>query len=224
MHDEGLGILKTLWAVDENGAWAITGIKGLYLRPRPGDKPDYFRPQSQFELLTNRPSPRDFLSSFGSTDFLLKQSIVPVVAIVDGESFVRCIGTAFFISCSGYVATAAHVLLDPIEAGYAPSRNSSDDRAAWNGFTMGVLVPINPASRTRGHRFLPFTSARYWGGWKEQPLFNQRPSFAYDLDIAICKVDPITDMTFQPLNLSRVPIKCNQQAFALGFADAEFRP
>jgi len=54
----------------------------------------------------------------GTTDFFLKQSILPVIACVDGEPLITCIGTAFVISCTGYLMTACHVIVDPKERGY----------------------------------------------------------------------------------------------------------
>ena len=50
----------------------------------------------------------------GTIRSILGESIVPVVAVANGEKRVRCIGTAFFISYSGLLITAAHVITDPI--------------------------------------------------------------------------------------------------------------
>ena len=55
------------------------------------------------------------------TEFLLRQSIVPIVAWNDGDDEIRCIGTGFFISATGYLLTAARVLRDPIDG--EPLRN-----------------------------------------------------------------------------------------------------
>ena len=40
------------------------------------------------------------------------------MAWVAKEDFIRCIGTAFVISCTGYIMTACHVLLDPKDRNY----------------------------------------------------------------------------------------------------------
>src|ERR1035441_3538432 len=84
-----LGILKFLWAKGQDGEWRIHDLKGLTLRPRPGSEPDFFTFESKMEMLTNRPLVADrygWLTSFGPTDFLVKQSIVPVVSWVDRKS------------------------------------------------------------------------------------------------------------------------------------------
>src|SRR6266705_2515286 len=98
----------------------------------------------------------DLLSSFGPTAFLMKQSILPVVAWVEGESVIRCIGTAFLISCTGYLITACHVLLDPQDRRYAKVVRSDNADRFLDGILMGVLIPINPASGYSGFRFFPF--------------------------------------------------------------------
>src|SRR5688572_17436443 len=118
--DTGIGILKTLWAREKDGRWSISGLKGLNLKPQAGADSKFFRYESQMELLTDRPrgTIQDIFSSFGPTDFLMKQSILPVVAWIEGDSSIRCIGTATVISCSGFLMTACHVLLDPVEGNY----------------------------------------------------------------------------------------------------------
>jgi S1-C subfamily serine protease len=58
----------------------------------------------------------------GTIRSVLGESIVPVVAVANGEQRVRCIGTAFFISCSGLLVTAAHVITDPIDRQYGNVR------------------------------------------------------------------------------------------------------
>lgn len=81
-------------------------MKRLTLTPRAGFDPEFFAFESHLELMTSHPSGgtiQDLLSSFGPTDFLLKQSILPVVAWAEGESVIRSIGTAFVISCTGYL-------------------------------------------------------------------------------------------------------------------------
>jgi hypothetical protein len=93
------------------------------LKPRAGFAADFFPYQSQLELMTSSPATTniyELFTSFGSTDFLLKQSILPVVAWVEGEPAIRCIGTAFVISCTGYIITACHVLLDPQDRSAKP--------------------------------------------------------------------------------------------------------
>jgi hypothetical protein len=50
---------------------------------------------------------------------LLVFEALPVYAIAPfSPPAVAGIGTAYMISCTGYLITAAHVLLDPVERGY----------------------------------------------------------------------------------------------------------
>src|SRR5437899_9729318 len=111
-------ILKTLWNKGPDGRWRLQGLKDLILKPRPGFDPDFFQFESKIELLTKRrpiKNPIGWTEIFGTTDFFVKQSVVPVVAWIQGDRFVRCIGTAFLISSTGYLITACHVLVDPYE-------------------------------------------------------------------------------------------------------------
>ena len=131
-------ILKTLWRRGRDGNWEISGVKGLKLKPKAGYETDFFAIDPTFELMTRSPRGQSFqslLQSFGHTDFLLQQSIVPVIAFLDGGHTAKCIGTAFVISCSGYVITASHVLNDPHEGGYAKSHVVPGGRAFGPGST-----------------------------------------------------------------------------------------
>ncbi len=72
-------------------------------------------------MLTDRPGPvmRDLFSTFGLTEFIIRQSIVPIVALNEGDQGMICIGTGFFIIASGLLMTADHVIRDPIDDQYA---------------------------------------------------------------------------------------------------------
>jgi hypothetical protein len=103
--DQNVGVLKFLWAKDPNGDWLIHAMKGLTLKPRAGCEQDFFTFESTMEMLTDRPligNRYGWLTSFGPTDFLVKQSIVPVVSWFEVDAFIRCIGTAFIVSSTGY--------------------------------------------------------------------------------------------------------------------------
>ena len=85
-----LGILKTLWGKDPNGSWAIKGLAPLILKPRTGSELDFFPLESKLEMLTDRPfitGIEGWATTFGPTDFLARQSIVPVVAWVESDSY-----------------------------------------------------------------------------------------------------------------------------------------
>jgi hypothetical protein len=103
-----IGVLKPLWSRLPDGRWGIHGLKGIPLKPKAGHDADFFAFDSKMEMLTTTPPTNqgDMFASFGPTDFLMKQSIVPVVAWVPGAPSMCCIGTGFIVSCTGYVVTA----------------------------------------------------------------------------------------------------------------------
>jgi hypothetical protein len=227
---KNVSIFKTLWVKGPDGRWMINGMKGLDLKPREGFNPAFFPFQSQMELLTEHPrgSVHDIFSSFGPTDFLLKQSIVPVVAFAEGDTTIRCIGTASIISCSGYVMTACHVLLDPADRNYGDVVRTGNTLTFGKDLQMGVLIPVSAAYNAGSFlRFFSFETCWYWGEWKESPLFHQPDQFQYLTDIAICKISEMPDGTaHQPLNLSLNPFRVGETAYALGYAlmdDIPFR-
>lgn len=77
-----ISILKSLWSRQSDGRWGITDVKGLDLKPQAGCNTEYFTIESDVELMTTTPSRNihEALASFGPADFLMKQSILPVVA------------------------------------------------------------------------------------------------------------------------------------------------
>lgn len=220
-NNTGVSILKSLWGREEDGRWGISDIKGLNLKPQVGSDPTFFKFESQMELMTNSPlgNIHNVFSSFGSTDFLMKQSILPVVAWVEGERSIRCIGTASVISCSGYLMTACHVLLDPVDRDYGKVIRQGNTLFFGEGLNIGVFIPFNPAYGARGFRFLGFEQCWYWGAWKESPLFHERDQFQYLTDIAICKIAEMPNsVAHQPLNLSLNSFRTGEVAYALGYA------
>lgn len=221
-------ILKTLWHKGQNGGWEISGIKGLKLRPRAGCESDYFAIDPAFELMTSSPRNLSFqgiLQTFGDTAFLLQQSIVPVIAFLEGERTAKCIGTAFVVSCSGYLITASHVIIDLQESGYAIPRIVSGGRAFGPELNMGVLVPINPAQGRAESLFLPFERARQWGEWRESPLLHEPERFEMFTDIAVCKVAELPrGLSHQPLNLSLNPFKEGEITYTIGYAEMQDFP
>jgi hypothetical protein len=221
-------ILKSLWRKNYDGRWGIHALKGLTLKPRAGFDSDFFRYENQLELMTSIPgtsSVHELFTSFGSTDFLMKQSILPVVAWVEGESFIRCIGTAFVISCTGYLLTACHVLLDPQDRKYGKVVKRGNTIRFSDGLRMGVLIPINPAFDYTGDLFFPFEQCWYWGEWKDSPLLHEDETFDILTDIAVCKVPLMPDGTgYQPLNLSLNRFVKTERAFAFGYAEMDDIP
>ncbi len=83
MEDTSVSILKTIWSKQRDGQWGIQEMKGLTLAPKEGEEGDYFAFKCDLELMTSTPtglSPSGLFRTFGSTDHLVKQSIVPIVA------------------------------------------------------------------------------------------------------------------------------------------------
>ena len=228
MEDTRVAILKTIWSKRRDGQWGIQGIKGLSLAPKEGQEGDYFAFKGELELMTSTPvglSPSELFRSFGSTDFLVKQSIVPIVAWVHDESVMRTIGTGFFVSCTGYLMTACHVLLDPEEAGYGRVCREGNRLRLLDGVHMGVLVRINPATGQKGVAFLPFENSWYWGDWKSSPLLHERDRFDMLTDIAVCKVITWPNGEgHQPLNLSLNAFSKNERATVIGYAEMPDTP
>ena len=218
-----MAILKTLWTRAETDRWKMVDFKGLTLKPKAGFSADYFVVDDQIDLLTSRP-PRnihDLSASFGSTSLLLKQSILPVVAWTEGGSVVRCIGTSFLISCSGYLMTACHVLIDPEERGYGQVVRNGNALLFHDDLHMGVLLALNPAFfGARSFMFLPFLQSWCWGTWKESPLFHERDKFDILTDVAICKIPEMPNgAAHQPLSLSLKAFTKGEEACAVGYSE-----
>lgn len=190
--------------------------------------PDFFPLQSSEILapsLVGATSAHELFASFGTPEFLMKQRILPVVAWLEGERSMRCIGTAFAISCTGYVVTACHVLLDPQESGYGDVRLSGNTVTYGPNLNMGVLIPINPALGQVKINFFPFRECRYWGVWKESPLFHEVPRFESATDIAVCKIDEAPNgIAHQPLSLSLLPYRPADRCMAIGYAEMKDIP
>jgi hypothetical protein len=216
-----IGILKSIWTRRPDGRWGVHDLKGISLKRRPGHDVDFFAFDSEMELLTSAPPTNigDLFASFGLTDFLMKQSIVPVVVWVEGAAAIQCIGTAFIVSCTGFVVTASHVLLDPQESGYAKVTARTGNTETVDGMLMGVLMPTNPASGLNGFRLLPFQQAWYWGQWRESPLLHEEEKLESLIDIAVCKLPELGGgSAYQPLNLSLHPFSRGEEAYAIGYA------
>jgi hypothetical protein len=223
MGDNDVAILKTIWFRRQDRRWCIQDIKGLKLTPKNGHDKNYFAFDNELHLMTQTPgilSPSELSRSFGTTDFLVKQSIVPIVARVHDESFIRTIGTGFFVSCTGYLMTACHVVLDPEDRGYGKIQRDGNRLRLLCGLDMGVLIQINPATGLRGVAFLPFEACWYWGDWKSSPLLHESERFDILTDIAICKVPMWPNGEgHQPLNLSLNSFSRDERAFVLGYAE-----
>lgn len=238
-QSDKIAILKSLWKKNDAGVWAFHDMKTIDLKPRKGFEADFFKIEDEMVLLTQQPGPvmRDFFSTFGSTEFLIRQSIVPIVAWNEGDQEMRCIGTGFFISASGLLMTAAHVIRDPIDGQYANFTHIGDRAFKFDkSLHIGVLLPVNPAMRnappelfnapdeirTAESFISPIEWAMYWGQEVVGPLFHMKPEFKLELDIAICKVaESRIRGSYQPLNIGQHSLKIGDRAVAIGYAEME---
>lgn len=184
--------------------------------------------------MTQRPGPimNNFFTTFGTTEFLVRQSIVPVVAWNDGDEEIRCIGTGFFISASGLLLTAAHVIRDPVDENYTTvMRVDKNSHKLNERLHFGILLPSNPAAKNapfeidpivrKAQWFMcPFEWTSHWGKDTESPLLHVRPEFRLDLDIAVCKVREFPSIgPYQPLNIGLHSLKRGDRAVAIGYPE-----
>ena len=139
---------KTFWNKRSDGAWQIAAMQGLDLKGQLSPDADFF-PVRDDLVVTQAPS-------IGTIKSIMGESVVPIVAALEGENKLRCLGTGFLISCTGLLITAAHVITDPIERKYAKA--SEDDDVTWftHKMNLGVMVPTNPLLQGSGYHFYPF--------------------------------------------------------------------
>ena len=148
MPEDEIGILKSIWRKNEAGVWTGHDLKGIDLKPRKGFSKDYFKIENEVNLMTQRLGHimNNFFATFGTTEFLVRQSIVPIVAWNDGDEEIRCIGTGFFISASGILMTAAHVLRDPVDENYTSlTQVNKGSHKLGEDLNFGALLPRQPS-------------------------------------------------------------------------------
>lgn len=220
-------ILKSIWNKNDSGEWAICGMQGIDLAPKqePESDGDYFPLGGGIQLMTNSPSGMgvdSLFSSFGTSDFLVKQSIVPVIAFIPKKKIVKCVGTGFFISCTGLLITAGHVVLDPFDEGYSRISQEGNTMKYDDGIEMGVLVPVSQAHGVRAFRVFLFEWCGIWGNWVSSPLIHEQDRFELLTDVAIAKVARMPDgQAHQPLNISLSTMKPGEEAYAIGCSEME---
>ena len=94
-------ILKTFWQRRSDGVWQGVAIKSLDLKGTNGAGDNLFPIQEDIVLTQATPGPGIPLQSIGTIRSFVGESVVPVVANVHGERRLRCVGTGFFVSCTG---------------------------------------------------------------------------------------------------------------------------
>lgn len=237
---EGVSILKSTWTKTPSDKWEMSDIHSIDLKPRKGSPENYYKVENEFKLLTSAPGNTisgEFFTAFGTTNFLVGQSIVPVVAWNDGDKELRCLGTAFFISASGYLLTAAHVLRDPMDERYGHFTPIHKQAVRIDpSFRIGVLIQNNPAARGAPFEMPaamreavyfvhPIEWACHWGQDQESPLLHEEPQFRYDIDVAVLKVrEHSFGGAFQPLNIGSHGLSLGDRAVAIGYPEMKNIP
>jgi hypothetical protein len=211
-------IMKLFWQQRQDGAYAIVEMKGLDLLGPERSGQGFFAVRDDIVITQTPPIG-------GTIRSILGESIVPVVAVANGEQRVRCIGTAFFISCSGLLITAAHVITDPIDRRYGNVHEGNDQVIQTHGLAFGVLVPNNPLFQAPGFAFYPFEWSMLMAQPRDVPFSFKGLDVKITYDIAICKVPARTDTNYphQPLTLVQsgligIGMRVGSDAHALGYA------
>jgi len=212
-----LQLLKLHFGKGKDGEWEIKNLFGMTLRPSVGSDSHFFRIAN--DLVTQQPS------LFGTTTSILGQSVVPLVAHVPGERVLRCLGTGFFVSCSGLLITAAHVVSDPIERQYGGVRELDDRAWQLGNLKLGVMIAINPLTEGVGYIFRDIEWAAFLGERAERPLPIAGVRLKLTSDVAICKVSQIAEgIPHQPLaivqpGLVGVGLGVGKNAVAIGYGE-----
>lgn len=215
-------ILKLFFGQRANNVWAIQSIKAVPIKPMSNGDTEFYAVEN--DIFIAEPS---FLGTIHS---VLGQSIVPIVAQIPGEPLLRCLGTGFFISCTGLLITAAHVISDPIERAYDGVTEIAEGNWHLGGIKLGVMLPTNPLSGVQGFIFRDIL----WGSFLGQKATNPLPIRGLDLrltsDTAICQVAPIAEnIPHQPLTIVQPGIRglglaVGKMATAIGYAGMQDVP
>lgn len=213
-----LGILKTHFCRSQGGTWEIQALTSIMLRPRVGNDDSGFF-EIHDDIVVRQPN------LVGTTMSVLGQSIVPVVAQVSDEHLLRCLGTGFFISCSGLLITAAHVITDPITRQYGGVRELDDQTWHFGDLKIGVMMPLNPILQGQGYVFRAIEWAAFLARRSENPLPIAGVDLKLNSDTAICKVSPIAEgVPHQPLaivqsGLVGTGMGIGKRAAAIGYGE-----
>jgi hypothetical protein len=220
-----LKILRPIFGRRDDGAWAIQSMAAIPLETEHRQDADFYPVRE--DIFTVQPN------YIGTVRSAMGQSIVPVVAIIPGENRVRCLGTGFFVSCTGLLVTAAHVITDPIERSYGGVREIDERNWFIGDLNLGVMIVTNPVFQQKGYLFRSIEWAGFLGVRTEHPLPIRGSELRLTSDTAICKVVPMPDGTpYQPLNIIQpgirgVGLAIGKRATAVGYAgmqDVELHP
>lgn len=211
-------VLKTIFGSREPEAnWQMLAMGSLQAEPMNGQKFGLARIKDGLHLAGQ--------SSFGPISYFLGQSIVPIVALSNDLLWMRCIGTGFFVSCSGLLVTAAHVIADPITSKYAASKETANLTWQSEAITLGVMIPKNPFMEGNGYLFRRIEWATFLAEKTESPLPFGNSHLKLNADVGICKVhQPDTRQPYQPLALIQKGIRglgayVGKEATAIGYGE-----
>jgi hypothetical protein len=187
-------ILRGVWGQRTDGQWAVQGLKSVPLSARTGDDAEFFPVKN--DVIVVQPN---YVNSVLS---MLGESIVPVVAYEPSTGVFRSIGTGFFVSCTGLLITAAHVVTDPIERRYGEVQSSDDITWSAKDLVLGVMVSHNAAFHGEGYTFCQIEWASFLAERRESPLPIAGIDLRITSDIAICKVERFAgNAGHQPLTI-----------------------
>ena len=209
-------LLKTFWSLRNDGAWQIHGMQGITLRPNQAPSAEYFSIEDDVVLVQP--------ATIGTVKSFLGDSIVPIVTNVTGENILRCVGTGFFISCSGLLITAAHVVIDPIDRKYGDVTERDGVTLGSDNLKLGVLIRNNPIFQQRGYQYYPIEWAMFLAERREDPLQFFGLDLKLNSDVAICKVPqkpsgpPHQPLTIIQSGIHGTGMGVGSDVFAIGYA------
>lgn len=210
-----LEIMKALFARQPNGGYAIRHALVVPIKPR-AEGPDAFYAIND-DIIGAQPN---YISTIVTT---LSQSIVPIVAVLRSENRMVCLGTGFFVSVTGLMITAAHVVMDPIERQYDGVRQLDDSHWDIRDLDLGVMIRMSPVFGEPGWMFRKIEWASLLAEWTDSPLPFGRRDLKLTTDTAICQVEALPgDACFQPLamvqpGLLGVGLAEGKSAVAIGY-------
>lgn len=217
-------ILKLFFGIRE-GRYGIQSMSPMKLEPADGHSGQFYKIKND---LFHAQGMVDDLPNIGLLTEVIGQSIVPIVAQIPGESCLRCLGTGFFISCTGLLVTAAHVVSDPIEREYGKIEKSDDQKYNMKNIKLGVMIPLN--SVFYGDKFFIFRAIE-WSviiADDRSDIFGSRNiDIKLTADVAICQVESRAENAhYQPLSIVQkgmrgIGLDVGKTALALGYGDMQ---
>uniref|UniRef100_A0A9E8CS84 Serine protease n=1 Tax=Bosea sp. NBC_00436 TaxID=2969620 RepID=A0A9E8CS84_9HYPH len=215
-------ILKLFFGVRE-GRYAIQSMAPMKLEPADGHSHPFYKLK---DGLFHAQGIINGLPNVGLFTEVLGQSIVPIVAQVPGEACLRCLGTGFFISCTGLLVTAAHVVADPIEREYGQAERLIGNKYVMRDIKIGIMIPVNSLFfQTKGFLFRAIDWSVIIAEDRQSILGPRKIDLRLTADVAVCQVEQLgPDRHYQPLSLVQKGMKgvglgIGKTALAIGYGD-----